>query len=246
MKFYKIIKDEVFIGVVSSFNFFVFNPLYHNFLSSDEKEGQFISFNGEFYRDYWMKALPDYPVTYHQALIQEISEEEYNTINDAIQNEVEIVPQLVTNEEKEIFIQPISNEEIVDLDYLKSIKLRALSKQCNETIEAGFGLEIHNDIKHFSLNTQDQLNLISLSLLTRTQSSAPYHADGELCEVYTAREINEIVEAANKHKIYNTTYYNALKAYINSLTDAELISSIEYGDSIPEEFKTDILKALEN
>lgn len=168
MKFYKIIKDDKFLGVVSSFNFFKFNPLYHNFLSSDEKEGQFISFNGEFYRDYWMKALPDYPIAYHQALIQEISEEEYNTINDAIQNEVEVVPQLVADEEKEVFIQPISNEEIVDLDYLKSIKLRALSKKCNETIEAGFDLEIHNDIKHFSLNTQDQLNLISLSLLTRT------------------------------------------------------------------------------
>jgi len=86
---------------------------------------------------------------------------------------------------------------------------------------------------------------MSLNVLAQTQSMIPYHADGEECEFYAAEEINEIVEAANAFKIYHTTYHNALKGYINSLETIEDIAAVEYGIEIPEEYKTDVLKALE-
>ena len=85
---------------------------------------------------------------------------------------------------------------------------------------------------------------MSLSIMAQTQSTVPYHADGEECIFYTAEEINQIVNAANAHKIYHTTYYNALKIYINALETIEDIAAIEYGVEIPEEYQTDVLKSL--
>lgn len=73
----------------------------------------------------------------------------------------------------------------------------------------------------------------------------PYHADGQICRFYTAAEINQIVSAATQFKIYQTTYYNALKNYINSLDTIEEIAAITYGTSLPEEYKSEVLKALE-
>jgi len=111
-----------------------------------------------------------------------------------------------------------------------------MSRACNKTIENGFDIEIEGEVHHFSLDTQDQLNLITLSALTDTEEIIPYHADGEICKFYTAAEMKQIIAAATRFKIYQTTYYNALKAYINSLETIEEIGAITYGIEIPEEF----------
>ncbi len=86
---------------------------------------------------------------------------------------------------------------------------------------------------------------MNLSLMAQTQTMIPYHADGEECIFYTNEEINEIIDSANALKLYNTTYFNALKNYINSLNTIEEISAITYGTLIPDEYKTDVLKFLE-
>ena len=81
--------------------------------------------------------------------------------------------------------------------------------------------------------------------MAQTQTLIPYHADGEECVFYTNEEINEIVETATAFKIYHTTYYNALKTYINALETIEEIAAITYGVQIPDEYKSDVLKVLE-
>ena len=80
--------------------------------------------------------------------------------------------------------------------------------------------------------------------MAQSQSMIPYHADGEEVIFYTAEEIQDIIDSANAYKIYNTTYFNALKSYINSLNTIEEIAAIDYGIDIPEEYQTDVLKAL--
>lgn len=85
---------------------------------------------------------------------------------------------------------------------------------------------------------------MSLSIMAQTEELIPYHADGEECIFYTAEEINTIVSAANTHKIYHTTYYNALKRYVNSLNTIEDVLAVEYGIEIPEEYQTEVLKTL--
>jgi hypothetical protein len=86
---------------------------------------------------------------------------------------------------------------------------------------------------------------MSLGVMAQTETLIPYHADGEECDFYTVEEINEIIDTANAFKIYHTTYYNALKGYINSLETIEDIAAVTYGMEIPEEYQTNVLKALE-
>lgn len=81
--------------------------------------------------------------------------------------------------------------------------------------------------------------------MAQTATLIPYHADGEETTFYTNEEINDIIDTANSFKIYHTTYFNALKIYINALNSIEEIGTIKYGIEIPEEYKTDVLKALE-
>ena len=100
-------------------------------------------------------------------------------------------------------------------------------------------------IYHFSLTTQDQLNLITLqSMIASGETAIPYHADGELCRYYTVEDISTVMDAATAHKTFHVTYFNSLKAYINSMDSIVDISKIEYGDEIPDEYQSDILKSL--
>ena len=181
------------------------------------------------------------------AEITSISEEEYNILKEALEENEEIIIEPDDgNDEPEIPVIPDQPEDPdITLEFVRNSKLSEMSRACRETIESGIEIMIRGETKHFSLTTQDQLNLMSLSVMAQTQSLIPYHADGEETDFYTSEEINQIVEAANALKIRHTTYYNALKTYINALETIEEISAITYGVEIPDEYKSDVLKVLE-
>ena len=209
-------------------------------MSTNEDHAQLVEYKGKFYRTSWMLPVGGNLVYQYinNITLLPISHEEYNILKIAIKNH-EDIPAF---EEEEELPDPI---DVSELENIRNGKLKEMSTTCRKTIENGFDLELRGENHHFSLNTQDQLNLMSLGLLAQTQSLIPYHADGEECVFYTSEEMNEIIDSANAFKIYHTTYYNALKAYINSLQTVEAIGAIEYGVEIPEEYKTDVLKMLE-
>lgn len=245
MKYYKIIINDEIIGAVNSKNFVRFSPVTHSFLRANESRGEFVNWKDQFYRDTWMKPVKSTNTTYTQAHLLEINEEEYNAYiqafdtNDTIEydhREDDPVPEF-------IIVDPI---EDLSIDFIRSSKISAMSYECRKAIENGIDINIRGENRHFSLTTQDQLNLMSLSTMAQTSDIIPYHADDEQCVYYTAAEINTIIAAMNKHKIYHTTYYNALKSYINSLTTIESITAITYGTPIPDEYKTEVLKVIDN
>lgn len=239
MKYYKIILDNSFIGAIHSGLFVAENKTGQKLLYSDETRGQYVSYNGILYHDYWMKPINGNK-EFVQANIIEITEEEYNIYMKAIENNQPIEDEI---EEEIPIVVPIP-ETPIDVEYIKESKLNEMSRVCRTTIEEGFDIELRGETKHFSLDTQDQLNLMSLGQMTQTMSLIPYHADGEACDFYVAEEIEQIISAANAYKIYHTTYYNSLKAYINSLETIQDIAAVTYGMDIPEEYQTDVLKAL--
>lgn len=246
MKYYKIIQDNNFIGVACSINFVRYQTRNHLYVISDETHGEFVECNGKLYRSTWMLPIPNANMhQFEQATILEISEQEYLDIRAAIDTNEEIIIDDEPEEQVPVIIDDTDPADIASIEFVRSAKINEMSYICRTTIEAGFDLELRNEVHHFSLDTQDQLNLISLSAMAQTQSLIPYHADGEACIFYTTEEINEIVETATAFKIYHTTYYNALKGYINALETIEAIAAIEYGTPIPEEYKSDVLRALE-
>lgn len=241
MKYYKIIVNSQIIGVATSLNCFRFQAKHSMLERALDINAEYIKCSGTLYHAWWMKPIQTNTYQYENADILEIKEQEYNILAPIS----EPIPFDDSVPEEPVIEPIIDPTEEITVEYVRNAKLQEMSYTCRITIENGFDIELRNETHHFSLDTQDQLNLISLSAMAQTQEMVPYHADGESCIFYTAAEMQQIIAAATTFKIYHTTYYNALKGYINSLETIEEISAITYGTAIPDEYKTDVLRALE-
>lgn len=249
MHFYSVFNNKQFIGVINSNDFYRIKTTNLSLLPAAEASGQYIICNDHIYHASWM--LPAGNLIQHEmADVIEISEEEYNNLKQAIDENEEIDIDFPIKDEPEPGPEPELEDDSFSetLEILKSTKLKKLSSACNKVIEAGIDVTLDSrTVEHFSLTTQDQLNLITLSQMAATGvENIPYHADGEICHYYSAADILKIAQAAAAHKIYHTTYFNALKNYINSIDDASLIAAITYGFELPEEYQSAVLKALIN
>lgn len=108
-------------------------------------------------------------------------------------------------------------------------KIAELSKICNNVIESGATV---ND-KHYSMALTDQLNLESLKTTIMAGATAvPYHADNEACTLYSKESFLMVYNACAAHKIQQTTYFNHLKEYVKTLTSADDIKAIHYGQAL--------------
>lgn len=244
MQYFKIINNQNnIIGVVTSDNFIAYQPVIDSFLRSDETLGEFIDYRGTLYRSTWMSPIKCQVKHYEQVQISRIDKKEYDILFEAFKTEEQIIIEREEEEyEEETYINPIDTATV---EFVRSSKIKEMSRICNKTIEAGFDIILNNEIHHFSLTVQDQLNLITLSsMAAQGILHIPYHADGELCKYYTPEEINAIVNQGTYFKTYHTTYFNGLKAYINSLETIEKINAITYGTQLPEEYQTDVWKEL--
>ena len=162
MKYYKILDNNTFLTIATSDNFMASNKSGTWFLRTDESHGQFLEINDVCYRDYWMQPVPSNVSDIILATVVRITEEEYKILYDAMQSNTPIIePEPIVPEapeEPEETIVPIDET----VEFVRSSKLTEMSRTCNQVIEAGFDLELSGESHHFSLTTQDQLNLISL------------------------------------------------------------------------------------
>ena len=118
---------------------------------------------------------------------------------------------------------------------LRAAKTAEMSAACNAAITAGLDVTTTQGTEHFSLQETDQINLTAA--VTAVQQGAagyPYHADGELCRMFTAAEIGAVGQASIAHKLYHTTYCNHLFAWIRRATASEL-TGITYGAELPDD-----------
>ena len=123
----------------------------------------------------------------------------------------------------------------VSLDEKRAAKHAEISAASEAAIKAGMDVETTQGTEHFSLQETDQINLTAA--VTAVQQGAagyPYHADGELCRMFTAAEIGAVGQASIAHKLYHTTYCNHLFAWIRRATASEL-TGITYGAELPED-----------
>lgn len=123
----------------------------------------------------------------------------------------------------------------VPLEDKRAAKTAAMSAACNAAITAGMDVETTQGTEHFSLQETDQINLTAaVTAVQQGASDYPYHADGELCRMFTAAEIGAVGQASIAHKLYHTTYCNHLFAWIRRASAAEL-AGITYGAELPED-----------
>ena len=119
------------------------------------------------------------------------------------------------------------------LNNVKSTKLAEISKSCEDYIYAGTDVTLPDDtIKHFTYTLADQSNISEMfTAIMAGATEYPYHADGEICKIYTKEQIVAIYGTLSLFKTEATTYHNSLKAQINAMTDAEAISAIKFKET---------------
>lgn len=214
----------------------------HNILiSCTEQEAECIQIEDNYYHAGWMKAIRE-DIGAITADVIEIDKEEYDELYELIEHDEEIEPY----PEPEPSPEPEPEPEDITVAYAKKLKLKDMSNTCNNIIFAGIDVVLSDEeTHHFSLTEYDQLNLFKLETLARSgQEVLPYHEDGELCKFYPAVDIIAIANAATQYITYHTTYFNSLKAYINSLRSLNTISRVTYGMDIPEKYQSDVWKEI--
>ena len=107
-------------------------------------------------------------------------------------------------------------------------------------------VETTQGTEHFSLQETDQINLTTaLSAVQSGAAGYPYHADGQLCRLFTASEIQAIAAASVRHKLYHTTLCNHLLTWARRAVTKEELSGITYSaDGLPEDLAANMASVL--
>ena len=119
------------------------------------------------------------------------------------------------------------------IEAIKTAKLAEISQSCEDYIYAGTDVTLpDNTIKHFTYTLADQSNIFEMfTAIMAGATEYPYHADGEICKIYTKEQIVTIYGTLSLFKTEATTYHNSLKAQINAMTDADAISAIKFKET---------------
>ena len=122
---------------------------------------------------------------------------------------------------------------IPDLSDIKSAKIIEIKESCESYIYAGTNVTLPNGaIEHFTYTLADQSNISEMfTAVMAGATEYPYHADGEICKIYTKEQIVAIYGALSLFKTEATTYHNSLKAQINAMTDADAISATKFKET---------------
>lgn len=136
-----------------------------------------------------------------------------------------------------------SHEEFLQAQQEKQMEL---SNQCNQTITSGIDVETTQGIEHFSLTETDQINLTNATLAINQGATAyPYHADSQMCRMFTPEEIQDIAQTAIEFKIYQTTLCNHLLTWARRVTTIEELQQITYSaDNLPEDLALNMQNVL--
>lgn len=265
MQYYKIIKDENIIDVLQNVVYVKYQKRNKLLLRCNKEDAMGILSSCQT-TAYHVEGMTEFPINkYITVKMAECDFDEYASLKTVLQeNEV------VFNIETETYMDGVNSiviegeynsgvdsdgdgvldtlpeEDCVTISFVKASKINTMSKICSQTIMNGFDIVL-SDKKtyHFSLKVVDQMNIRDLkSRADNGEDTLYYHADGQLCSCFTAEDVQLIYTKMKNVIDYNTIYYNSLRNYIMSITDINLISAINYGDSIPEQYQSDVFKAL--
>ena len=113
---------------------------------------------------------------------------------------------------------------------VKIAKIAEITQDCENYIFAGTNVTYEDGtVEHFTYSLADQSNISEMfTAIMAGATEFPYHADGDICKVYTKDQIITIYGTLSLFKTEATTYHNSLKAQINAMTDIDAINAVKY------------------
>ena len=118
-------------------------------------------------------------------------------------------------------------------DSAKAEKIDEIKKNCEDYIYAGTNVTYADGtVEHFTYSLVDQSNISEMfTAIMAGANEYPYHADGEICKIYTKEQIVAIYGTLSLFKTEATTYHNSLKAQIKAMTDADAILATKFKET---------------
>lgn len=219
---YKIIKDNKVIDIVRVPRFVSFLPSGHIAITDKASANGIVGSDTETIYSFTPSKK------FEMVTVKEITEEELNRLNSLLSSGKDICA------------------DDSALAAAKQATIKRLSNICKNKITAGFSLTLSDGkIYNFKLTAEDQLNLLLLeSQLSSGAESFIYHATDQPCKIFFKEDITKILQAFKKFVIYHTTYFNAAKQYINSLTNIEEVNLFTYGTDVSSIITDRVLKQV--
>ena len=134
------------------------------------------------------------------------------------------------------------------LEEVQEQKVAEMNGIQQQVVAYGCEVELTDGTKErFTLTTNDQLSLNALSVKTlEGMQIVPWHPADESvhCKFYSEEDMKKITDACMNWVAYHVTYFRDLRIYIRSLQDKNTINAIQYGDSIPTEYQSEVLQSM--
>lgn len=132
------------------------------------------------------------------------------------------------------------------IDTVRENKLASVSATCEQLIYDGIDVTLSFGKKHFSLEIADQSNIDGIfNAVTLGATAYPYHADGELCTMFSASDLVLLYMSYKNFVTAQTTYCNALRQWIMREKDKDTLLAIEYGATLPDDLNEEMNKILD-
>ena len=127
------------------------------------------------------------------------------------------------------------------VEQVRAVKKQEIGQDCSAAIYAGVDV----GGSHYSLTEHDQTELLAQAQAVKEGAQAvPYHADGELCRMYTAAEFSALAQAATAHVFYHRTYCNHVNAWI-ARAGLDELAAIEYGAELPADLAASMAQIMQ-
>jgi hypothetical protein len=131
-------------------------------------------------------------------------------------------------------------------EFLREERLAEFQKTCQDAIYEGVEVETSEGMKKFSLTLSDQINLIGLrNLLDKGSSAILYHAVGEAIRLWSADDVQKILQEADRHIAYHRVYFSLLREWIRRMSYPEFLG-IDYGDPLPDDLTKSMAEILKS
>lgn len=134
------------------------------------------------------------------------------------------------------------------LEEVQETKVSEMNYAQQQIVAQGCEVELtYGKKERFTLTTNDQLSLNALSVKTlEGMQIVPWHPADESvhCKFYSEEDMKKITDTCMNWVAYHVTYFRDLRIYIRSLHDKDTINAIQYGDSIPTEYQSEVLQSM--